>query len=75
LFLYLFVIELLFVLFGGFGWGGIVFFFFIPHTRKLTLRHRCFALRKAGKVDVHVHDDVCINIWMTHVYAFVVICF
>jgi hypothetical protein len=24
---------------------------------------------------VHVHDDVYINIWLTHVYALVVICF
>ena len=56
-------------------WGGGLVFFFIPHKRKLMFHHTCCALRKAGKVDVHVHDDVYINIWLTHVYALVVICF
>jgi hypothetical protein len=39
-------------------------------------RHRCAgALRKAGKIDVHVHDDEYINVWMIYVYAHIVICF
>jgi hypothetical protein len=33
-------------------------------------RHRFFcALRKAGKIDVHIHGDVYVNVSMIYIYT------